>query len=59
MGGEVFKRRLVHSVVVTITIYNNFGLLLKSFITAYCASPSENNVCITMHVFLGDEFLLM
>ena len=33
MGGEAFKRRLVHSVVLTIMAWNNLAIpLLKSFI---------------------------
>ena len=32
MGGEAFKRRLVHSVALIIMAKNNFILLLKSFI---------------------------
>jgi len=32
MGGEAFKRRLVHSVVLIIMAQNNFVPLLKSFI---------------------------
>ena len=32
MDGEAFKRRLVHSVALTIMACNNFVPLLKSFI---------------------------
>ena len=31
MGGEAFKRKLVHSVAITIMALNNFVPLLKSF----------------------------
>ena len=33
MGGEAFKRRLVHSVALLIMVSNNFVPLLKTFIT--------------------------
>ena len=33
MGGETFKRRLVHGVALIIMAWNNFVPLLKSFIT--------------------------
>ena len=32
MGGEAFKRRLAHSVLLAIMALNNFAPLLKSFI---------------------------
>ena len=38
MGGEAFKRRLIHNVVVAIVPQSNFVLLLKGFtgITNVC-----------------------
>ena len=64
MGGEAFKRRLVHSVAVAITAQNNFVPLLKSFIVITlkckaCLKTKFKCVSATMPVFLSDESLLM
>jgi len=51
MGSKTFKRRLVHGVALIIMTWNNFVLLLKSFITNVLKYKAQQNlkcVCITM-----------
>ena len=53
MGGEAFKRRLVHSVALIIMAKNNFILLLKSFIANVLKYKARLKskfkcVCVTM-----------
>ena len=53
MAGEIFKRRLVHSVALTIMAQNNFVPLLKSFIANILKRKAHLKtkfkcVCVTM-----------
>ena len=61
MGGEAFKRRLVHSVALTIMALKNFVLLLKSFIANVlkCKARLKTKfkcVCITMCFLVMSPF---
>ena len=65
MGGESFKRRLVHSAELTIMAENNFVLLLKSFIAnflkckAHVLRTKFKHVRMCYNVLLSGESLLM
>ena len=53
MGGKAFKRRLVHSVTLTVMAFNNFVPLLKSLIANMlkCKTRLKTKfkcMCITM-----------
>ena len=60
MRSDAFKRRPVFSFTVTISTYNNFLLLLKSFITTaleYKAILKFKTTCMCCYAFLSVEFL--
>ena len=51
MGGGVFKRRLVHSVTLTIMAYDSFASLLKTLIADVLKCEAHLKtmyICITM-----------
>ena len=54
MGGEAFKKRLVHSVALTIRALNSFASLVKTFIAdllkckAYLKNKIYICVCVTL-----------
>ena len=64
MGGEIFKRKLVHSAAVAIVADNNFVMLFKSFITNVLKCTAHLKIkfkcsSVTIHSLVMNRALLV